>query len=142
MGYYTYFEITVPTANVEQEKALITELENQLDLSLQELIKWYNFEADMITFSKLHPEHIFHIRGEGEEREDVWEARFRNGEHEEVRPEVIWPIFEKITLSSEPETQADYLDIPAKTQEAATFEDKLTTDARTKVTDFRKNSDS
>ena len=28
------------------------------------------------------------------------------------------------------------------TQEAATFEDKLTTDARTKVTDFRKNSDS
>ena len=45
MGYYTYFEITVPTANVEQEKALITELENQPDLSLQELIKWYNFKV-------------------------------------------------------------------------------------------------
>ena len=35
-------------------------------------VKWYDYDADMKDFSKLHPELIFELSGKGEEDGDFW----------------------------------------------------------------------
>lgn len=51
----------------------------------------------MIEASKLFPEHIFELEGQGEDHDDTWNCRYKNGEYECIEPEIIWPKFKKIT---------------------------------------------
>jgi hypothetical protein len=41
--------------------------------------KWYTWEDDMKNFSKLFPEVLFQLSGEGEDNGDMWKAYFQNG---------------------------------------------------------------
>ena len=58
--------------------------------------KWYDHSKDMREFSKLFPNVTFQLHGEGEERDDMWNEYFHNGEYEECfvhitydRPRII-----------------------------------------------------
>ena len=42
-------------------------------------MKWYDYEQDMKALSKQYPEFYFWLRGDGEERDDLWVACFHNG---------------------------------------------------------------
>jgi hypothetical protein len=58
-----------------------------------ESAKWYEFNDDMTKLSKLFPTLTFIIRGEGEESEDVWKAKVKNGEISIVMAELTFPEF-------------------------------------------------
>ena len=58
----------------------ITDIGDQINSAfLCEEMKWYDFYEDMQTISRLFPEVIFHLNGDGEDTNDVWEADFMNG---------------------------------------------------------------
>ena len=52
--------------------------------------KWYDEKAQMQKFSTHFPAATFLVRGEGEDRGDVWEHRYRNGLLEERFQEEQW----------------------------------------------------
>lgn len=58
--------------------------------------KWYSWEKDLCTFSKLFPNVTFEVDGIGEDTCDMWKARIRNGESEVVEAEFHFPDFKKI----------------------------------------------
>lgn len=107
MAYYTNFMLTVEAAD-ENGKAIgqITD-ENLLDELDQELDKmnvfqgrqddstwfaldqrWYYSEEDMLLLSKRFPSMVFHLHGEGENAEDLWNTHYWNGKSQQC-PAVI-----------------------------------------------------
>ena len=98
MGYYTYFNFEarpVDICNTEGIKTSMKKLSSRMDeLGVFEEMwtekdetvlyccgdaKWYDWEADMRTISAEFPEFVFHMGGDGEERDDLWEAHFLAG---------------------------------------------------------------
>jgi hypothetical protein len=53
-------------------------------------MKWYEWLADLKDLSRAHPEVVFHLRGEGEDREDFWEAHFLAGRHQVCEGRVVY----------------------------------------------------
>ena len=51
-------------------------------------------KADMKKFSKKFPDAIFIVSGYGEERNDVWEHRYKNGKMEERHQIFAWSEWE------------------------------------------------
>lgn len=60
--------------------------------------KWYDCEDDMKEFSKLFPQTVIIIEGEGEEKYDLWRTYFLNGKYHTVSPKIIFPDFDKSKL--------------------------------------------
>lgn len=54
-------------------------------------IKWYDHDEDMLKLSRQYPDLYFCLTGEGEERDDNWEALYHNGKMQEIRAELVWP---------------------------------------------------
>ena len=98
MGYYTYFNLEarpVNNNNAEDIRTCIKKLTARLDelcvfeemwTEQDETVllccgdsKWYDWEADMRTISAEFPELVFHMHGDGEGVEDLWEAHFLSG---------------------------------------------------------------
>ncbi len=48
----------------------------------------------MIKLSKMYPNLVFVLHGEGEEQGDVWTAYFCDGRVQTVAPELVWPYFD------------------------------------------------
>lgn len=59
--------------------------------------KWYDHDEDMRRFSKLHPDLVFTLMGEGENNEDIWKAVYVNGKGKRVKARIV---FEEISLLS------------------------------------------
>lgn len=59
-------------------------------------VSWYEHEAHLLYISTHFPEFTFTLTGIGEEAGDMWKKRFRAGQVEEVRAEIIWPEFEEL----------------------------------------------
>ena len=57
-------------------------------------VKWYTEPTDMKKFSKKFPDATFIVTGYGEEREDVWEHRYKNGKMEERHQIFKWSEWE------------------------------------------------
>lgn len=92
MGYYTDYKITqsgeyVDENSLEEELNNITGYGWGSDLSLYDA-KWYDFDKDMKAFSKLHPNTIFQLDGEGEESPDIWRSYYKNGKHQSANTEI------------------------------------------------------
>jgi hypothetical protein len=51
--------------------------------------KWYEYKDDMKKFSKLFPEVLFKLHGEGEEQGDIWDAYFLNGKWQEHKARIV-----------------------------------------------------
>lgn len=49
------------------------------DGTAQESCKWYEHETDVRRLSKLFPNVLFTLHGEGEENDDIWNKYFLNG---------------------------------------------------------------
>ena len=49
--------------------------------TISEQMKWYDYIENMESLSEKFPSLIFTLRGEGEDREDVWTAEFSNGRY-------------------------------------------------------------
>lgn len=92
MGYYTYFELyIIDNGSDLSDSDIYADLFNQIpdaDYYLDELGetneagKWYSHSKDMAEFSKLHPDVLFKMSGEGEETGDIWDEYYRNGKRQ------------------------------------------------------------
>lgn len=112
MGYYTNFELTVtPEPSEELHKYLTVSDYNQLlsyigafyryptgEYSSSEW-KWYNWEDDMLDLSIRFPDYVFRLFGDGEDRDDLWVAFFKNGLSYTVNLIVDIPPFDESKLA-------------------------------------------
>lgn len=60
--------------------------------------KWYEHEEQLIEFSKLYPNVIFKLKGEGEESGDLWIKYFKNGKHQYCEAIVTFEEYDETKL--------------------------------------------
>ena len=72
MGYYTYYDITAKDEVIEKLKEVSS-------YSFEESCKWYDCQKDIIKVSKMFPDEIISVSGEGEEALDLWHLKCKNG---------------------------------------------------------------
>jgi len=112
MGYYTYYTLDVLDKN--KNSILTPELDCELACKMAEIddgyfgiptnqydglsfqiaddsMKWYDYDSDMTKLSKQFPDYLFYIHGEGEDREDLWDHYFLNGQDQYCPAEVRYP---------------------------------------------------
>lgn len=98
MGYQTHFSLKVDLlvagkiAQLVDRAPLDAVIKNLLEMCEEakyaldedgngtgEGSKWYEHQAEMREFSKLHPSVLFTLHGEGEENDDMWDEYYLNG---------------------------------------------------------------
>ena len=108
MGYYTTFELANDAGFsndtiIDRAKAHDESLGEELQYGLQNgETKWYSFDDDMRKVSKLFPNVLFTLNGEGEESGDIWKAYFKNGDQKVLRSEITFPEFDTNSFGEVP----------------------------------------
>ena len=59
--------------------------------------KWYNYDENLVKLTKAFPHITVDVEGKGEDDDDHWKARYRNGESETVRAVIMFPDFQELT---------------------------------------------
>lgn len=59
--------------------------------------KWYNFNDNLTDLTKSFPHINVDLESKGEDDDDVWKMRYRNGESESVKGYIAFPDFKKLT---------------------------------------------
>ena len=92
MGYYTLFDLEiVPDQPIDFPDQFQQVTEYSLSTLESDSIKWYDCDSDMLTLSRMYPNHIFTLHGDGEEQDDKWQAVYVNGQVTKVYAELIYP---------------------------------------------------
>lgn len=89
MGCYTYYTLSIHEGDLDITRALLT-LEEISDYKVVngimhengeawDSVKWHEHEEEMKELSKLFPDVVFCLYGEGEEDNDLWYKYFKNG---------------------------------------------------------------
>jgi hypothetical protein len=100
MGYYTRFTIKIKTKLEKQNWLEIYDLNEAMfevneehkhvfDNTGDEIysdggIKWYDYHEDMVKLSKMFPNLVLQVDGEGEETGDIWRTFWKNGKYQEA----------------------------------------------------------
>lgn len=109
MGYATAFDITLLTpdgkSDIEDpeiyDKAV--ELLRGMDvvgyalddsLGCNDAVNWFSHEEDMLEVSKLMPDVLFCLHGEGDDNRDIWNQYFLNGKTQLCVAEIKIPPFD------------------------------------------------
>lgn len=58
-------------------------------------VKWYNHDDDMLRVSKMFPDIILKLEGEGEESDDLWKAYYKNGKMRIVKAKIVFEDFDE-----------------------------------------------
>lgn len=100
MGYYTYHNLYIIDNPTDlSDSAIIAHLRDYADdarYALEEdgqgydSCKWYSHDEDMRDFSRLHPDVLFELDGEGDESGDIWQAYFQNGKAQYCQAKVTF----------------------------------------------------
>lgn len=69
------------------------------DLYCADCVKWCDHDKDMIEVSKLFPNVLFCLHGEGESNEDLWNTYYLNGKAQDCPATVVYPPFDPTKLS-------------------------------------------
>lgn len=98
MGYQTWYDLNIEPRNQE----ILDYIEQNEDLyAIQEnhdTCKWYDHEKDMKKLSKLFPDTVFSLKGEGEEAEDIWFKHFKNGKMQECYAKITFDEYDESKL--------------------------------------------
>ena len=107
MGYTTYFTVSRNDGEpfTDAEAAALDALgifdssddENEPS-SMGGAAKWYDCSDDMKELSKLFPETVFRLHGEGGQNDDLWDAYFKHGKGQECRADIIYPDYDEEKL--------------------------------------------
>lgn len=102
MGYYTNYNIKISGAdNVNQMVKIASDLSFQgykisgsgKELYIEFEDKWLKWKEDFQKVSKDFPRVLFEVNGKGEDNEDMWRARFRDGVCEIIRAKIVFDDF-------------------------------------------------
>jgi len=100
MGYYTYHEME---HNADEETTLKIEekikSDEVLNLAIGEYpshCKWYDHDKDMLDLSLEFPGVTFILSGEGEDSDDQWKTKYKDGKQATVRVIISFPAFPEL----------------------------------------------
>jgi len=90
MGYMTSYSLNIVVGQVPDDFGKVF---NKLTgYTLDALYcKWYEFDEHMTTLSKLYPNVVFQLDGDGEDADDKWRYYFCNGKSQDASPEIVYP---------------------------------------------------
>ncbi len=116
MGYCSNYFITVNTDDEKKAKEIFKAIEDRSGYNIEKDdspdsgivfdAKWYDSDDDLMEVSKEFPETVIEMDVEGEERDDNWTIRVKNGEKEIVRAVTVTPPFTKILIPGERDKQS------------------------------------
>jgi hypothetical protein len=105
MGYYTNFDITITGIDGTDQALKIAKeydlhdydlSDNGQTLTYSSEDKWYAWKEDSVNLSRNYPRILIEIYGEGEENDDIWKARIRNGVAEIVYAKIVFDDFKVV----------------------------------------------
>ena len=56
-----------------------------------DMVKWYDHDQDMLAISKVFPDMVFMLHGNGEDSEDLWQAYYKNSRMEHCQAQIVFP---------------------------------------------------
>lgn len=105
MGYYTNYKVKISGAdNANQMIKIADDLTLQgydisddgTMLTIEFDDKWYSWKEDFERVSKTYPRVLFEVNGKGEDAEDNWRARIRDGVSEVIQAKIIFDEFKTV----------------------------------------------
>lgn len=101
MGYTTTFSLKIEPSNqwteiYEAVKIKFDGFDYAIDQhgDAADSCKWYEHEEEMREISRLYPDVLFHLSGEGEESGDIWEKHFLNGKMQACKAQIVIPPYD------------------------------------------------
>jgi len=107
MGYYTNFSISIKQGQ-DYLGDLQNAIEKQSDYTFDNdgteiysdgSIKWYEHSKDMENVSKLFPDLVLQVDGEGEESGDIWTTFWKDGKYQQAKRVVTVEDYDESKLS-------------------------------------------
>lgn len=117
MGYHTDFCLFAhPVSDPEIADSILEQLrqrdvinyaledgysfvEDGVEFSSNEPVKWYDHEEDMRSVSEKFPDIHFELHGEGERNDDIWTQHFLGGKSQLCMAEIVIPPFDPSKLT-------------------------------------------
>jgi len=62
--------------------------------------KWYDHDQDLIRLSKMFPDIVFRLYGEGEEKDDVWYEYYKDGKIQTCRARITFDSYDEDKLEN------------------------------------------
>jgi len=107
MGYFTDYKLEIhqdPKNQTDEIEKYFTADENEdeywynlLDGACDSM-KWYNHDDDMLHISRLWPDVVFRLEGNGEENWDWWVKYYKNGKMQTCRSKITFGEFDEQKL--------------------------------------------
>lgn len=99
MGYYTRYELKISP----ESEIIRAVIEDEGDVyyaigDYADSYKWYDHEQDMRDLSVRFPDHLFELRGEGEDTGDIWRKYFKNGKMQSCFAQITFEPFDETKL--------------------------------------------
>lgn len=99
MGYYTYYSLDIQNSTNDDIAKVVRYLKEKdiIGYALDEAlcpadgVTWYEHHEDMIDLSMEFPNLYFVLHGEGDDREDIWDAHYQNGIFQELYASIVMP---------------------------------------------------
>lgn len=108
MGYYTSYDMMVRNVTEQQAEEILQWIvsknlyafdneyyayggDDEYEFATHDVMKWYDYDKDMIELSKLYPEATFRLSGDGEDRDDMWMCYYKNGKSELCPVSIVYP---------------------------------------------------
>ena len=92
MGYYTSYTLdsdhNLTEVKIPDGIESVYNMNEFLRIGCIDETKWYGHIKDMLLLSKVNPNIEFLTSGIGEERDDIWEAKFLNGKYKIIRAKI------------------------------------------------------
>ena len=123
MGYYTWYEFSTehnkyrtsdiieymkekeknndwfyPFACALNDKDTNIESFSDFSLSADDTTKWYDHDSDMLELSRMFPETVFCLYGEGEETGDLWYTYYKNGKKQYCPAKIVYDEYDESKL--------------------------------------------
>lgn len=108
MGYLTTYKLkwdckksNTPWDDISDEIALRQKADTDFFYAVDEngdcsdSCKWYDHEKEVSDFSKIYPDVLFELYGEGEESGDIWKKYFKNGKVQTCGVVMTFPPFDE-----------------------------------------------
>jgi hypothetical protein len=105
MGYYTNYKVKISGADNANQMIKIADAltlqgydisGNGTTLTIEFDDKWYSWKEDFERVSRTYPRVLFEVNGIGEDKDDQWRARIRDGVSEIIQAKIIFDEFQKI----------------------------------------------
>lgn len=99
MGYFTDYSLMWDSDKPEDGKNISEFISNlpywngeEFDYSTGEIYfgeaKWYDYQKDLCALSKEFPNILFHMYGNGDDYDDLWEEHWQNGKYQHCHAEI------------------------------------------------------